>query len=179
MKTKKPARFLLRRAFLFFKYALLPLFIFTGCVAEKNNAPPEKMILYEVKSVSSVSHIALSGGRRIRLIGVESGFLKGERESAIGGEAVQCLKKLLVGREIAIESGAEERDLYGAKSAYVFFTAFDEKEKKPVKILLNAFVIEQGWGVYKPDGKNGKYADELFEASERARNLGNGVRRGR
>lgn len=98
---------------------------------------------------------------RVRMLQVDTP----EREQPLYAEAGRALEKLIAGRPVELELGAEERDDYGRLLAYVFADGEN----------LNVAMVRDGWSPYFDRYGAGAYPREFAEAERAARERGLGI----
>ena len=110
--------------------------------------------------------IALVDGTRVRLVQIDT---PEKREECYGDEASELTRRLLPpGTHVRIEQdpALDQEDRFGRKLAYVWKGDED----------INLTLVEEGAaGVWFFEGDRGRYAGELLQAAERARNKSKGL----
>lgn len=130
---------------------------------------------YYVERVVDGDTLKLSGGERVRLIGVDTPeahysnkLLRDARRShkdtetiqAFGRKASAFTKGLCAGKKVKLEFDAVKRDKYGRLLAYVYLED---------GTFVNARIIEDGFGQVMTIPPNVKYADRFLELQKKAR----------
>jgi endonuclease YncB( thermonuclease family) len=108
-----------------------------------------------VKEVVDGDTIILSGGRTVRLIGINAP----EHEMYFFEEARDALKAIVYGREVILEKDVSETDRYGRLLRYVYADG----------LFVNLEIVNRGFAnsyTYPPDVK---YTDKFLEAERHAR----------
>ncbi|MBP0004094.1 MAG: thermonuclease family protein [Cyanobacteria bacterium SBC] len=98
----------------------------------------------------------------IRLIGLDAPDLQ---QSPWGVEAKQMLEDAIEGKVVGVEFDRETVDRFDRKLAYLWFDG----------TLVNAQIVERGYGLAISRPPNVKYETQLQHASARARLLGLGI----
>jgi micrococcal nuclease len=125
--------------------------------------------------------LKLSGGERVRLIGVDTPevhysekLLRDSKRNgrdaaaiqAMGARASEFTKSLVSGRKVRLEFDVERRDRYGRLLAYVYLED---------GTFVNARIIEEGYGQVMTIPPNVKYADRFLELQRDARQARKGL----
>lgn len=122
----------------------------------------------QVRNVHDGDTIALEGGTKVRLLGINTPEIDSAAASAeSGGDAAKrWLESRIEGRKVRLEGDAEAKDRYGRLLAHLFAEDGDHLNLALVKLGLAAVSI------FPP---NLKYADDLAEAQRQARREGIGI----
>jgi micrococcal nuclease len=141
----------------------------TGADRVTVRAPvPATATTQRVAKVFDGDTIALQGGEKVRLLGINTPEIGGGRkaEEAGGQEAKAWLKQKLEGRRVRLEKDATAQDKYGRLLAHVF--AEDGTH-------VNLALVEAGLATTDLYPPNVKYADALHAAERRAENEKRGI----
>ncbi len=98
----------------------------------------------------------------IRLIGIQAPDI---RQKPWGQEAKTQLERLTLGQEVLLEFDVQEKDGFDRQLAYIWLNG----------ILVNEYLVKQGWALADIDFINTKYRELFINAQERARLLGVGI----
>lgn len=106
--------------------------------------------------------IEISGGSKVRLIGVDTPetVKPGVKPQPFGKEASDFTKSLLEGKEVNLEFDVQEKDKYGRLLAYVYL---------PDGTFVNAKLIEEGYAKIMTIPPNVKYEEMFKNLQEEAR----------
>ena len=108
--------------------------------------------------------IAVSGGKRVRYIGIDTPEV-GDRPEYYGSEATSFNETLVLGHKVTLNKGVSERDRFGRLLRFVYANG----------ILVNAELVREGYArarVYPPDTL---YAKCFAALEEEAREAGRGM----
>ena len=145
------------------------------------SAPKETGGYFYVERAVDGDTLKLSGGERVRLIGVDTPELhesqKLERDAArsrkdiatiqgMGRQAAEFTRSLVQGRKVSLEYDVKKRDRYGRILAYVYLED---------GTFVNAKIIEEGYGQVMTIPPNVKHADHFLELERQARQDGKGL----
>jgi len=108
---------------------------------------------YMVTKVIDGDTLIIEGGRRVRLLGIDSA----EREKPCYRPASLKLEEMVLDREVELVSTGDEKDTYGRLLRYVFLNGTN----------INLEMVRQGYAVARTDGA-GRFADRIVEAESRA-----------
>ncbi len=122
-----------------------------GCNLLEHSQPVE----VEVVRVIDGDTIEISGGRRVRYIGVDTPEVSGNLQY-YGPEATSFNKKLVEGRKVALVPDFSEEDAFGRLLRYVYVDG----------ILVNAELVREGYAWAKAHQPDTRYA-QCFAALER------------
>lgn len=125
---------------------------------------------YESVKVSRVidgDTVELSGGRRVRYIGIDTPETSDPRKGVqcYGREAYEKNRELVEGKTVGLEKDVSETDKYGRLLRYVYIN----------NVLVNELLVEEGYAYsssYPPDVK---YQDKFLEAQKLAREENKGL----
>jgi endonuclease YncB( thermonuclease family) len=99
--------------------------------------------------------VIVEGGETIRLLGIDCD----EKGKKCYANATKRIEELLLGKNVVIESGAEDKDQYDRSLRYIFL---NEKN-------INVQMVEEGFCVARFVGsENDKYKSEIQEAESNA-----------
>ena len=98
--------------------------------------------------------ITVSGGERIRLIGIDAP----ETDEQYYEESKAYLKDKILYQEVELESDITNKDVYGRSLRYVWFN----------NELLNAEIVREGLAIAKQYDPDTKYENEIAEAESEA-----------
>jgi micrococcal nuclease len=91
----------------------------------------------------------------VRLLGIDTD----EKGSPCWSSAKNRISELLLNKEVNLEQGPEDRDLYDRKLRYIFLNNQN----------INLQLVEEGLAVARFSGKNEKYQIEITAAEKIAR----------
>lgn len=116
---------------------------------------------YTVKKVFDGDTLMLEGGRKVRLLGINTPEVEHRNQPAQpgGDEARRWLMEKALNRKVRLETDSESADKYGRVLAHVFT---DRKEH------LNLQLVEQGLATVSIFPPNLRYAKPLVDAERRA-----------
>ncbi len=141
---------------------------FAGCMSEPAQKVRKKTAWYSA-SASSPAIILLSGGVRVRLIGVEAPHASLRGEHPFRKTACTLMQNYLKGRSVHVVPGKRAIDSFGTTLAYVYVRDRDPATGEPAQVFLNALVLERGWARFRAENTNKAHELELREAQGRAR----------
>lgn len=136
---------------------------------------PAKGELFYVERVVDGDTLKLSGGQRVRLIGVDTPEVhysdklvrdaaKSHRDiktiQAIGKTASDFTKNLCSGKRVRLEFDVEKKDRYKRLLAYVYLED---------GTFVNAKILEEGYGQIMTIPPNVKYAEYFLKLQQEAR----------
>jgi len=142
--------------------------------AKQISGKPEQAVYY-VERVVDGDTLKLSGGERVRLIGVDTPevhysekLLRDAKRQGkdiktiqgLGRKASAFTKDLCGGKKVRLEFDVEKRDKYGRLLAYVYLED---------GTFVNARIMEEGYGQVMTIPPNVKYADRFIELQRQAR----------
>jgi micrococcal nuclease len=109
--------------------------------------------------------VRVDGGReeRVRYIGIDTPEITSDE--CFAREAAAFNARLVGGREVRLETDAEERDRYGRLLAYVY--AGDE--------LVNAALVREGYAQPLTVPPNVRFEDRFAQLARNARREGRGL----
>lgn len=137
--------------------------------------------VYYVERVVDGDTLKLSGGERVRLIGVDTPEVHysdkllrdAKRQNKdiraiqeLGRKASEFTKKLCGGKKVRLEFDVEKRDKYGRLLAYVYLED---------GTFVNAKIMEEGYGQVMTIPPNVKYADLFLRLQRQARDGNKGL----
>lgn len=131
--------------------------LLSGCFLPERQAGDKS--LYQVEEVIDGDTFRIPGGEKVRLIGIdapETPHSYKQRNFHYGKEADRYLRKLIEGREVALEFDVEQRDRYGRLLAYAYLAD---------TLFLNAHLVREGYARAATFPPNVKYSD-LFRSLE-------------
>ncbi len=146
--------------------------------APQPKAAPSTGGFYYVEHAVDGDTLKLSGGERVRLIGVDTPeahysnkLLRDARRSrkdvrsiqAFGRKSSSFTRSLCAGKKVRLEFDVVKRDKYGRLLAYVYLED---------GTLVNARILEEGFGQVMTIPPNVKHADYFLKLQKTAR-LGN------
>ncbi|OKH29189.1 nuclease [Chroogloeocystis siderophila 5.2 s.c.1] len=99
---------------------------------------------------------------RVRLIGVDAPDLQ---QQPWGQTAKQQLEKIVQGSNVLLEFDVQQKDRFGRYQAYVWYD----------KVLLNEWLVAQGYLLAVARNPNDKYTQQLTRAQESARLMERGI----
>jgi micrococcal nuclease len=142
--------------------------------AKQSTGQPKGQVYY-VERVVDGDTLKLSGGERVRLIGVDTPevhygdkLLRDANKQGkdirtiqeLGRKASEFTKKLCGGKSVRLEFDTEKRDKYGRLLAYVYLED---------GTFVNAKIMEEGYGHIMTIPPNVKYTDLFLELQRQAR----------
>jgi micrococcal nuclease len=154
--------------------ALTLALVLPGCSDESEDTPPSARIARapsdaspaEVTRHTDGDTLWLSGIGKVRLIGIDSPEVYGDRE-CFGREASAFVRRTVpLGDPVGYRLGVEERDRYGRALAYVWLR--DGR-------FLNRLLAARGYAQPLTIPPNVEYEDLFARAARRARALGRGL----
>lgn len=121
----------------------------------------------QVRRVIDGDTIEISGGLRVRYIGIDAPETVDPRKTiqCFGREASAKNKELVLGQWVEMEKDVSETDKYGRRLRYIYLS----------DIFVNDFLVRQGFArssSYPPDIK---YQEQLQQAEREARENGRGL----
>jgi micrococcal nuclease len=129
-------------------------------------------IQHNVVRVIDGDTIELSGGERIRYIGIDTPEVRKKTGSGwvydpmpYAEEASLYNKKLVEGKEVRLEFDAEKKDRYNRLLAYVYVGG----------TMVNLELIKHGYAMLYTRPPNIKYVEKFIEAQKFAREHKNGI----
>lgn len=99
--------------------------------------------------------IEIEGGKRVRLLGIDAP----EKGQFLYNESTEWLTSKIEGREVKLEADEEKRDKYGRLLKYVFLG----------NEFINLELVKQGYAKALIIPPNERYAEQILEAEEKAR----------
>lgn len=154
---------------------------FRSIPAPSKAASGETNLFYKIVYVIDGDTIKLSGGERVRLIGIDTpearynnklyrDAQKSGKDIDIilgyGKEASRFTRDLAQGKKARLEFDVERRDRYGRLLAYVYLED---------GTFLNARIIEEGYGQVMTVPPNIKYAEYFLKLQQDARKSRRGL----
>ena len=127
--------------------------------------------------------IVLADKTRIRLIGIDAPeTYPGKNAEPYTGIAKKALERLLLGKDVLVQYGAEEKDLYNRHLAYVYL----ENRQRPLKssdnatyngfLFVNGYLVKMGHAVPRRySAINNDYELLLFDFLIEARQFRRGI----
>jgi len=109
--------------------------------------------------------VIISGGRQVRLIGVDAP----ERGEPLADEAREWIHSKLEGRWVRLEYDKETSDRYGRLLAYLWL------EKGGLEVLVNEEIVGQGLARSYPYHPNVRYRDRIARRERQARDARDGI----
>ncbi|MDI6811183.1 MAG: thermonuclease family protein [archaeon] len=122
-------------------------------IVEPSKAPSE----YQSALVTQVvdgDTIAVEGGTRVRLIGIDAP----ERDEEYYTEATEYLKSMILHKEVSLERDITDKDRYGRSLRYVWL---DNR-------LVNAEIVRAGLAIAKQYDPDTKYQHFIADAEQEA-----------
>jgi len=118
--------------------------------------------LHQVERVVDGDTFVLTGGERVRLIGIDTPETVHPNKPVepFGPEASGFSKNMLEGKDVRLEFDVQERDKYGRLLAYVFLE--DDT-------FVNAELLRLGFAVVLTIPPNVKHAEQFLELQREAR----------
>lgn len=99
--------------------------------------------------------IVVEGGERVRLLDIDTP----ENGEPCSANATARLKGLIDGKEVALVSGVEDKDVYGRLLRYVFLN----------DTLINVQMVREGWANLYIVNKDPRYYDYFIQAEQAAK----------
>jgi len=123
---------------------------------------------YRIRWINDGDTVILEDGRRIRYIGIDTPELAHEDRKAepFGEAAGRFNRQMVFNKKVRLEFDRERRDRYGRTLAYVFLED---------GTLVNAHLLEEGYGHYLSRKPNRRYSGILLSAQRRAMSAGKGI----
>lgn len=140
-------------------------------IAQETNALAEidtkDFVKTRVTEVIDGDTVIIESGERVRYIGVDTPETKHPKKSVqcFGREASRRNTELVEGKEVYLEKDISETDRYGRLLRYIYLLNPDAPDEV---IMVNEYLIEQGYGTvitYPPDVK---YHEQFREAQRLA-----------
>jgi len=124
--------------------------------------------LHHVERVVDGDTFVLTGGERVRLIGIDTPETVHPKKPVepFGPEASSFTKKMLEGRDVRLEFDVQERDKYGRLLAYVYLED---------GTFVNAELVKSGFAVILTIPPNVKHAGMFLDLQREAREHGRGL----
>jgi len=116
---------------------------------------------HTVKRIIDGDTFVIENDEHIRLIGIDAP----DKREFYYDEATDCLKDLILGKKIILESDTKNKDYFARSLRYVF-TKYN---------FVNLKMIEKGCAKYYDPKPNIKYSEQLIEAESMARESGLGT----
>jgi len=113
-----------------------------------------------VERVIDGDTIELRGGKRVRLLGIDSP----EKKQYYCEEATERLRQLVEGKDVGLEKDATNRDKYGRLLRYIYV---DE-------VFVNLEMVKEGYAVLFTTPRNVKHLEELMKVEDEAKLKGIG-----
>ena len=118
--------------------------------------------LCRVARISDGDSFYCDGGKRVRLIGIDTPELD---QGELGQASREALRRLMpVGSEVRLETDVRETDQYRRILAYAWTDS----------VMINQEMIRQGWAMLYTVPPNVRYVDRLKTAQDSARTEGAG-----
>jgi len=114
-----------------------------------------------VERVIDGDTIELRGGKRVRLLGIDSP----EKKQYYCEEATERLRQLVEGKDVTLEKDVTNRDKYGRLLRYVYAG----------RVFVNLEMVKEGYAVLFTTPRNVKHLNELMKAEDEAKLKGIGV----
>jgi len=157
----------MRHQLLVSKFVVLILLLVLIQSCQPETTPQGKIVkVTQVVSGNTLEVIGLEEQRnfnsRVRLIGVDAPDLQ---QQPWGQTARQQLAEIVQGNTVLLEFDVQEKDNFGRYQAYVWYD----------KVLLNEFLVTQGYVLAVARNPNDKYTQQLNRAQESARLMGRGI----
>jgi micrococcal nuclease len=143
------------------KYTIATICILLILSVFLNKLPKSDPQLVRVVRVVDGDTIEISGGEKVRYIGINTPESVDPRKEVecFGKEAAVENKKLVEGKTVRLEKDVSDRDKYGRRLRYVYVD----------NIFVNDYLVANGFAqvaTYPPDVK---YTDLLFRSEAKAR----------
>lgn len=124
--------------------------------------------LIEVIRVVDGDTIVVTGGQKIRLIGINTPESVDPRREVqcMGKEATKKTEKLALGKRVRLERDIEDRDRYGRVLRYVWLNDSE---------MLNLVLVRAGYAHASPYPPNVKYRELFHNAEKEAREANRGL----
>ena len=134
---------------------------FSGCLnAESDVSESVENTVVSIRTVALVTEvvdgdtITVSGGERIRLIGIDAP----ESDEPYYEESKKYLKDKILYKKVELESDITDKDVYGRSLRYIWFNGK----------LLDAEIVREGLAIAKQYDPDNKYKNEIAEAESEA-----------
>ncbi len=136
--------------------------------------PTQSPLLYDRAKVVRVidgDTIEIENGVKVRYIGIDTPELHHPKKSVqcFGKEAFEENKKLVEGKEIRLEKDVSETDKYKRLLRYIYVDPPAGGESSPSGILLNDYLVRQGFAHSSTFPPDVKYQEQFVEAEKEAR----------
>lgn len=127
-----------------------------------------------VKRVIDGDTIELSTGEKVRYIGVDTPELHDPKKpvQCFAKEAMEQNKKLVEGKTVRLEKDVSDVDRYKRLLRYVYIT---NPVASPGAILINDYLIRQGYGYAATFPPDVKHSQEFIQAQTEARENNRGL----
>ncbi|MHB8171658.1 MAG: thermonuclease family protein [Thermincolia bacterium] len=143
---------------------LILLLIVTGCGPEDSSSQQ----LVRVSRVVDGDTFVISGGQRVRLIGIDTpeSVKPRSKPEAYGKEASAYTRNLLEGQQVLLVHDVEKKDKYGRLLAYVYLE--DGR-------FVNEILVREGYAQVMTVPPNVVHAEDFLRWQREARNGGKGL----
>ena len=112
---------------------------------------------HEIKRIIDGDTFVIESGEHIRMIGINSP----EKGEFYYDNATDCLKDLILGKKIILESDVKNKDYFGRLLRYVY-TKYG---------FVNLGMVERGCAAYYDPKPNNKYSEQFVDAENKSREL--------
>ena len=116
---------------------------------------------YVVKRVFDGDTILLDNNSKIRFLGIDAFEYE---QNNYGKQAKDFLTKLVLNKNVCVETDVQEKDIYGRTLGYVFL-----KTSVPQNLLVNGALLKSGYAILYDFPPNVKYISKLKKAQIYAR----------
>lgn len=134
---------------------------FSGCLnAESDVSEPVENTVVSTRTTALVTEvvdgdtITVSGGERIRLIGIDAP----ESDEPYYEESKEYLKDKILYREVELESDITDKDVYGRSLRYIWYDGE----------LIDAEIVREGLAIAKQYDPDNKYKNVIAKAESEA-----------
>lgn len=132
----------------------------TGVYVSKHTLE-DRWKLYSITQVIDGDTFVVDQDSKVRLLGLDSP----EKGQCYFDESRQAVAKFLTGKSVYLEKEISGEDEFGRLLRYAFLPAAGEKDDN---LLINDYIIRQGWAQAKPIAPDSRYRVLLSSAQEEA-----------
>lgn len=130
-------------------------------------APPPDAVAARVQAVYDGDTLTLDGGKRVRLLGVDTPEIKERHKFA--EDARDFTRLLCEGRDVRLEFDVEKEDRYGRWLCYVY------ARDRDTVAMVNAELLRAGLARFYTPGPNLRHAELLLACQREARENSRGT----
>ncbi|MDP3733546.1 MAG: thermonuclease family protein [Candidatus Daviesbacteria bacterium] len=142
------------------------IFLWFGFNTKQNNEIALAPSGVLVTKVIDGDTIDIEGGKRVRLLGVDTPETKDPRKpvQCFGKEASNKTRELLEGKRVILEKDITDQDKYGRLLRFVYLPLEDG-----TMLFANDYLIREGYGQVLTIPPDVKFAEQFLEAQKQAR----------